>query len=105
MALILVTSLLLLVCGTPTAIVPPRAQITQAEARSRAEAIIRDDHPEMLGILPVEKEYSRGGSNFYSFTYSETSPKQVGDRVLTTTTVIIITIDKDTGEEIISISD
>lgn len=104
LSLILLT-LLLLICGAPTVTVPPPAQLTQEEARSRAEEIIRSEYPEMMGIIPIEKEYSRGGSNYYSLTYTETLPKQVGDKVLTTTTVIIITIDKDTGEEIISVSD
>jgi hypothetical protein len=105
LSLILMTSLLLLVCGAPTMTVQPPAQITQEEARSRAEEIIRSEYPEMMDVVPIEKEYSRGGSNYYSLTYSETLPKQVGDKVLTTATVIIITIDKDTGEEVISISD
>jgi len=100
----LLTSILLLFCGTVTP-TPSGASVTQAQAKARAEAIIEERFPEMNDVSAVEEEYSWGGSSYYSFTYQETESKQVGDQVIDVTTVVIIDIDKNTGEEIISVSD
>lgn len=99
------SALLLLVCGAPTGTVQPSGQVTGEQARDRAAEIIQSQHPEMSDVTPVEKEYIQGGSTFYSYTYVEISAQQIGDRIITSTRVIIIEIDKDTGEEFVSLSD
>jgi hypothetical protein len=78
--------------------------VTEQEAIKIAEDIISKDFPDMVDATRTFDSYTSDGKEFYDVTYSKTVEVQTEEGAVELPRIVIITIDKDSGEQFVAIS-
>ena len=80
------------------------AMITEQQALNVAETTISMDFPDMVSAEKMSQSYASQGSEYYEFTYKRMIHVETDSRTLEIPRIVIVTIDKSTGEKAISVS-
>ena len=81
------------------------AAVTEEEASDIAEQVITESYPDMAEANRTSQSYTSEGSEFFEYTYSQTIEVESDGETVELPQIVIITIDKDTGEQFVSVSD
>ena len=79
--------------------------ISEQEALDIAEATITNDFPDMADAEKVSHGYASKGREFYEFTYKKMVQVETDSGTIEIPQIVIVTIDKSTGEKFVSVSD
>ena len=86
-------------------LLPTRREITEEEAREIADGIISEEYPDMVGSDVVVKSYSLEGRNICSVMYRRMVTVQTPeDESVQLPRIVIVEIDRSTGEHLVSVS-
>ncbi len=113
-ALLLVTVAIL--CTGCIRVVPPPStagegsgstedMISEQEALNIAEATISTDFPDMVDAEKMSQSYPSKGREFYEFTYKTMIQVETDTGTVEIPRIVIVTVDKSTGEESVAVSD
>ena len=78
--------------------------ISEQQALDIAEQAIATDFPDMVDAEKMSQSYASNGREFYEFTYKRMIQVEADGEILEITRIVIVTIDKNTGEEFIAVS-
>ena len=78
--------------------------INEQEALNVAEATITTDFPDMVDAEKTSQSYASKGREFYEFTYKKVVQLETDTGTLEIPRIVIVTIDKSTGEKSVAIS-
>jgi hypothetical protein len=78
--------------------------ITEQQALNVAETTISTDFPDMISAEKMSQSYASQGSEYYEFTYKRMIHVETDSRTLEIPRIVIVTIDKSTGEKAVSVS-
>lgn len=79
--------------------------ISEQEAANIAEATITTDFPDMVGAEKMSQSYASQSNEFYEFTYKKMIQVETETGTLEIPQIVIVTIDKSTGEKFVAVSD
>ncbi len=79
--------------------------ISEDKSIEIAEGIIAESFPEMSDAVRTTDSYTSGDREFYEVTYSTTIEVESDGEAVELPRVVIVTIDKETGEQFIAVSD
>ncbi len=86
--------------------VQDEAVTSQDQAGRIADQLIAEQFPDLTGAERTIGSYENpAGGEFWSVTYHRQVETQVGDRTYTIPRIVIVSVDKDTGETIAAVSD
>jgi hypothetical protein len=112
---VLLLTLAMLCAGCVRIVMPPSPDgennggyvemISEQEALNIAEATITTDFPDMVDAEKMSQSYSSKGREFYEFTYKKINQVETDTGTLEIPQIVIVTIDKSTGEKFIAVSD
>ncbi len=100
-AIILLAGLLLLAvagCGGGGA-------VSEDESIEIADQIIAESFPDMADAARTSQSYTSEGREFYELTYAKTVEVESDGQIAEIPRIVIVTIDRDTGEQFIAVSD
>ena len=89
---------------SPTLLTGCGGAMTEQEAIGITESIIQQDFPDMADATRTFEGYTSDGKEFYDVTYSKTVEVQTEEGAVELPRIVIITIDKDSGEQFVAIS-
>ena len=78
--------------------------VTEKEAIKIADGVVAQDFPDMVDAERATQSYTSKDREFYEFTYSKTTKVESEDGVVELPQIVIVTIDKNTGEQVIAVS-
>ena len=79
--------------------------INEQEALNVAEVTITTDFPDMIDAEKTSQSYTSQGKEFYEFTYKKVVHVETDAGTLEIPQIVIVTVDKSTGEKSLAISD
>lgn len=79
--------------------------VTEEEAIKIADDIILQDFPDMVDATSSFKGYTSEDREFYQVTYDKTVEAESDGEIIELPRIVIVTIDKNTGEQFIAVSD
>jgi hypothetical protein len=86
--------------------VEDEAVISQEQAGRIADQLIAEQFPDLTGAERTTSSYENpAGGEFWSVTYRRQVETQVGGRTYTIPRIVIVSVDKDTGETTAAVSD
>ena len=77
----------------------------EKEAIEIAESIISDEFPDMVEAERVIEQYESEGFEFFEMTYSRNIEVDSGGETIEIPRIVVITIDSETKEKYIAVSD
>jgi hypothetical protein len=79
--------------------------LSEEELIEIAEEVVTESFPEMSDAARTTDSYTSGDREFYEVTYSTTIEVESDGEALELPRVVIVTIDKETGEQFVAVSD
>jgi hypothetical protein len=77
---------------------------TEAEAIKVADELISKDFPDMVGADKAVQSYATQDGEFYDVTYKRTEQIDSAGKAVELPRVVIVSIDKNTGEQVVAVS-
>jgi len=78
--------------------------ISEQEALNLAELTITTDFPDMVDAEKVSQSYAIKDREFYEFTYKKMVQVETDDGALEIPRIVIVTVDKSTGEKSVAVA-
>jgi hypothetical protein len=78
--------------------------ISEQQALNIAETTISTDFPDMVNAEKASQSYASQGSEYYEFTYKRVIQVETDSEILEIPRIVIVTVDKSTGEKSVAIS-
>jgi len=79
--------------------------VNEQQALNIAEGTISADFPDMIDAEKTSQSYTSQGREFYEFTYKKVVQLETDAGTLEIPQIVIVTVDKITGEKSVAISD
>ena len=94
-------------CGgsSPAQPVSEETVKTEEEAIKIADELISKEFPDMVGAEKAVQSYATRDGEFYDVTYKRTIEIESAGRTVELPRVVVVSIDKDTGEQFVAVSD
>ena len=82
------------------------AVVSQEEAESIADELIAGEFPDLVDAEKIIGSYENpAGTDFWTVTYREDVETQVEGQTYTIPRIVVVSVDKDTGDTIAAVSD
>ena len=78
--------------------------LDENDAIKVADDIIAEDFPEMVDATRTLESYSSQGRDFYEITYDKTVEVESEGEIVELPRIVVVTIDKETGEQFVEVS-
>jgi hypothetical protein len=80
-------------------------RMSDEEADKAADEVIARDFPDMVDAEKSVQSYVIEGRDFYEVAYGKTVEYQTETGTISAPRIVVVTIDRNTGEEIVAVSD
>lgn len=80
-------------------------RMSDEEAAQAADKVIARDFPDMMDAERSAQSYVVEGRDFYEVAYGKTIEYQTDTGTISAPRIVVVTIDRSTGEEIVAVSD